>query len=168
MRGVVSAFPSQHYLPPCKHATTNVLTNVVGSIFTLTGLSGLSFPDSVPILSSEPNSSFLGATSANFLFSANDENSSIWNSVTGTLKLILRPRSTLLKGELYRFALNVLIKVHSKKDLFKFLAFGPSLNPRLRSLIYFLFFWSIPQPFFPGSKSPCCYWIDPDNRSYVS
>ena len=81
------------------------LTIMIGSTFTLTGLSGLSFQNSVPILSSEMNSSYVGATSANGLFEIYDENSSIWNSESGTLKLIIRPGSALAKSTLYRSAL---------------------------------------------------------------
>ncbi len=80
----------------------NCITSTFGSVFTLAGLSGLVFPDNVPVLSSESNSSYDGALSASRLFSVNGENSSIWSSVTGTLKLEVRPGSTLLKDVLYR------------------------------------------------------------------
>ncbi len=77
---------------------------MVGSTFTLTGLSGLNLKSSVPILSSEMNSSYVGATSANGLFDIYDENSSDWNSESGTLTLIIRPGSALAKSKLYRCA----------------------------------------------------------------
>jgi hypothetical protein len=78
------------------------VTDILGSILTVAGLSGLVLPDTVPLIPAGVNNSYDGALSANRLFGVKDENSITWNRVDGTLKLEVRPESALLKGVLYR------------------------------------------------------------------